>query len=99
MGKLTTLRPKVATIDTRRGSGAAVERIRGWKLHKIRRRIAIKYDYACVDCGCDTVDGEVDHETPLSMGGAESDENRRWRCKDCHRLKSEREERERESRS
>ena len=42
-----------------------------------------------------TVDGQVDHVMPLHLGGAESDENRQWICPDCHKRKSEQEERER----
>jgi len=44
------------------------------------------------------VDGEVDHKTPLHLGGAESDANRQWICKEpCHRLKTESEEKERDN--
>jgi len=95
MGKLTTLKPKINTLDTRRGAPVAIQRIRGWELHKIRQRIAIRDGYTCVDCGRVTVDGEVDHVVPLHLGGQESDENRAWRCKDCHTKKSEQEEKER----
>jgi len=92
---LTTLKPKIATIDTRRGAPVAVERIRGYELTKIRERIGLRDEYTCADCGRVTVDGEVDHEMPLHLGGQESDANRKWRCKECHTKKSEREEKER----
>jgi len=40
MGKITTLKPRIATIDTRQGSSVAVERIRGYELTRIRERNA-----------------------------------------------------------
>ena len=51
--------------------------------------------YSCCECGRVTVDGLVDHKTPLHMGGAESDENRQWLCPECHEKKNEREKNER----
>lgn len=75
---ITTLKPRIATIDTRRGGPVAVERIRGYELTKIRKRIGLRDLYSCADCGRVTVDGEVDHVVPLHLGGAESDENRQW---------------------
>ena len=95
MGKITTLKPKVATIDTRQGSGAAVQRIRGWRLHKIRERILLRDSYTCRMCGRVSTDLDVDHIVPLHLGGAESDENRQALCHDCHKKKSEQEERQR----
>jgi 5-methylcytosine-specific restriction protein A len=95
MGKLTSLKPKVATIDTHRGSSAAVQRIRGWRLHKIRERILLRDGYTCQICGRVSVDLDVDHIVPLHLGGAESDENRQALCHDCHKKKSEQEERQR----
>lgn len=94
--RLNSISRKVATIDTRRGASPVTERIRGYELHKIRERIMLRDEYTCQICGRATVDGEVDHKIPLHLGGAESDENRQWLCKEpCHREKSEREERER----
>lgn len=95
MSKLSTLKPKVQTLDTRRGSTVATERIRGWELTKVRARIGLRDNYSCRVCGRVTVKGHVDHIVPLHKGGAESDENRQWLCVECHEVKSEREERER----
>jgi hypothetical protein len=36
--RLTTLKPNISTIDTRRGAPVAVERIRGGRLRKIREK-------------------------------------------------------------
>jgi 5-methylcytosine-specific restriction endonuclease McrA len=90
--KLNTLKPSITTLDIRRGSQIAIERIRGYELTKIRKRIARRDEYTCQICGRSTADGEVDHIVPLHRGGAESDENRQWLCRECHGVKSEQEE-------
>jgi 5-methylcytosine-specific restriction protein A len=92
---MKTLKPRIATIDTRRGSPVAVDRIRGWQLHKIRQRIMKRDDYTCQMCGRVTVDGEVDHVVPLAVGGGNNMENLQYLCKPCHKLKSDKEEKER----
>lgn len=95
--KLSKLKPKITTIDTSSGAKIATERIRGWQLIKIRERIGLRDKYICQLCGRTVFDGEVDHKTPLSAGGQESDENRWWLCVPCHAAKSDREEKERRS--
>lgn len=93
MSKINTLNPKIAKIDLRRGSQVATERIRGYELTKTRERIGLRDEYTCQICGRLTARGEVDHKTPLHLGGKESDENRQWVCAEpCHREKTEREE-------
>jgi len=89
---VATLKPKITKIDTRLGTAPTTQRIRGWQLTKIRRRIGIRDGYTCQACGGVTVAGEVDHVMPLHLGGAEGDENRQWLCKDCHSAKSAQEE-------
>ena len=92
MATLSTLKPRISTIDTRVGSPAAVERIRGWKLTKIRERVLLRDEYTCRGCGRVSSSLEVDHVVPLHLGGSESDENRQSICVECHEAKSEREE-------
>jgi 5-methylcytosine-specific restriction endonuclease McrA len=58
---LNKLESKVNKIDTRVGSTISVERIRGYKLVKIRERIGLRDCYTCQKCGRVTVKGEVDH--------------------------------------
>lgn len=41
--------------------------------------------------GCTTVATEDDHVIPLSQGGSDSLDNRRGACRQCHRIKSQRE--------
>jgi 5-methylcytosine-specific restriction protein A len=91
---IPTLKPRIATIDTRQGSSMAVERIRGYELTKIRERVLLRDGYACQRCGRVSATGlVVDHIVPLHLGGAESDSNRQALCAEpCHRIKSEQEE-------
>jgi 5-methylcytosine-specific restriction enzyme A len=93
--KITTLKPRIATIDMRQGSSVAVERIRGYELTKIRERILLRDGYACQRCGRVSVDLIVDHIVPLHLGGQEADSNRQALCVRCHDLKSEQEEEKR----
>lgn len=93
MPKINTLKPRISTVDTRRGSPVATRRIRGYVLTKTRERIAIRDGYTCQMCGRMAVDGVVDHKVPLHLGGAESDENRQLLCRYCHDIKSAEEER------
>lgn len=89
---IATLKPRIANVDTRQGSSAAVDRIRGWELTKIRGRIGLRDTWLCRACGLLARDGQVDHVMPLHLGGAESDENRQWLCRDCHDSKNREEE-------
>lgn len=98
MSKLSSLKPKVSTVDMRTCSTPiATKRITGEELQKIREETALDAEYICQACGrvTDLRHGEVDHKIPLHLGGAESQQNRQWLCKDCHRKKTEQEERER----
>jgi 5-methylcytosine-specific restriction endonuclease McrA len=72
------LKPNITTLDTRRAAPIATERIRGFKLAGIRQRISSRDEYVCQICGRVTAHGQVDHKTPLHLGGSESDENRQW---------------------
>jgi 5-methylcytosine-specific restriction endonuclease McrA len=89
---IKNIKPSINTIDTRQGSSPAVERIRGYRLVGIRQRISLRDEYTCQLCGRVTAQGQVDHKTPLHLGGAESDENRQWVCTECHEIKSAEEE-------
>lgn len=92
---LSTLKPRVSTIDTRKGASPAVKRITGHALQRIRERILLRDEYTCRVCGRVSRDLEVDHKVPLHLGGAESDSNRWALCATCHQAKSDREEKER----
>jgi len=92
--KLSSLKPRVTTLDTRVGSVPATKRIRGWKLTKARERIARRDDYTCQICGRVTAldRGELDHIVPLSRGGSNADVNLQWLCVACNQAKSDKEE-------
>lgn len=92
MSKITTLKPRINAINTNTLTSLVVERVRGWKLQKIRERILLHDNYTCRECGRVGTDLEIDHITPLHLGGAESDENRQSLCVDCHKIKSAEEE-------
>jgi len=89
--RIASLRPSVQTIDMRQGS-TAVQRIRGHELIKIRERILLRDEYTCKRCGRVSRGLEVDHITPLHLGGAESDDNRQSLCPECHEKKTAEEE-------
>jgi 5-methylcytosine-specific restriction endonuclease McrA len=90
---INSIKPRIAIIDTRQGSNAAVNRIRGYELTKIRERTLIRDGYACRRCGrVSATELVVDHIIPLHLGGQESDENRQVLCRVCHDAKSEQEE-------
>jgi 5-methylcytosine-specific restriction protein A len=91
---ITSIKPRVQTISTKIGAPAAIPRIVGREHGRIRLRILVRDGAACVKCGCG-VDLEVDHIVPLFLGGQESDLNRQVLCVDCHRAKTEQEEKER----
>lgn len=92
MPKISTLQPGIKLINTKTGSSLVINRIRGWKLQKIRDRILLRDEYTCQRCGCVSVNLEVDHIIPLHLGGADSDENRQSLCHECHEIKSAEEE-------
>jgi 5-methylcytosine-specific restriction protein A len=91
---ITSIKPRISTIDTRVGSPAAVERIRGREHDRIRQRILVRDGAACVKCGCG-LNLEIDHVVPLARGGQEGDVNRQALCVGCHALKTLNEEKER----
>jgi 5-methylcytosine-specific restriction endonuclease McrA len=92
MKPLKSIISKIKSIDLRRGEPVAAERITGRKLVRIRERIILRDGAACRICGKMIGRLEVDHITPLHLGGNEgSDANRQLLCRDCHRAKTERE--------
>lgn len=92
MGKINTLKPRVEIIKTSTLASVAVERIRGWKLTKIRNRILLRDNYTCQKCGRVSLHLEVDHIVPLAAGGSYSELNLQSLCRGCHALKSAEEE-------
>lgn len=87
--KLTTLKPRIATLPQRVRTHAA-ERITGSRLQKIRRE-HFERNPLCVHCtaqGRVALATELDHVVPLHKGGSDSEANRQGLCADCHAAKT-----------
>lgn len=100
MAKLTSLKPKVATISTARTTRPVVQRIRGRAGCRMRERILKRDGYLCQGClrrGRVAVATDVDHILPLHQGGSNADSNQESLCRECHDQKSERERQGREA--
>lgn len=102
MKKLTTLKPRIATLNTQRAPAltTATQRITGSRLQAIRERILRRDNGVCQCEECQAalaprLASVVDHIVPLWEGGAESDENRQSLNEDCHARKSAEEARRR----
>jgi 5-methylcytosine-specific restriction endonuclease McrA len=93
---IKSLKPSIQVADIRHGSSVGTERIRGGRLRKIRDRIGLRDEYTCRMCGHVTAHGEVDHKTPLALGGTNAFENLQWLCSVCHEIKTEQEQKDRE---
>jgi 5-methylcytosine-specific restriction endonuclease McrA len=96
--KLSKLNNKVQSIDTAARCAPIVRRESGRTLQRSRGRVMRRDDYLCQHCLADgrvTVGVEVDHIVPLHLGGGDYDSNKQLLCVECHRAKSEAEEKER----
>ena len=101
MARLTTLKPRVAMLNTQRvatvGRAGATPRTRGgaW----MRARAAwLREHPLCVECdrlGFVSIDVEVDHRIPLWEGGADDPSNYQTLCREHHQAKTAREARRR----
>jgi 5-methylcytosine-specific restriction enzyme A len=102
--KLPHLKPRIRNVplspfQSQPGGGAFARsstahlRVRGRALQARNARIALRDMYTCRACGrvTDKREGEVDHRTPLALGGSDDPNNLQWLCIDCHRLKTQRE--------
>lgn len=93
MPRLTTLKPRIATLDTRTARAGATQRIRGRKLQRIRERYLRAHPLCkrCAEIGIVRPATDVDHIVALVNGGAEDefdDSNRQGLCTDCHQAKT-----------
>jgi len=93
--KLTMLKPRLQahTIDRRPTLMQAIgstARTRGRAWRKLRERI-LQWQPTCVHCrraGIIRLATEVDHITPLAMGGTDAESNLQALCHDCHAIKT-----------
>lgn len=95
MSKLTTLKPRLKVIETRRIKPVYGEqrRINGSVRVGLKRRIYARDGGHCCMCGrvVDLHESELDHRIALQFGG-DNDERNLWTlCISCHSGKSSRE--------
>lgn len=86
-GRLTTLQPRVTTLDTRRALAPEGDaRIRGRALQRIRDRQYRTQPFCvrCLSMGVHRTYTVIDHIVPLGLGGKELPANRRPLCDPCH---------------
>ena len=95
--KLTTLKPRIATLNTTRIAEqprTTIERKRGSAGVKDRNKIKAR-DFgmcqACKESGRITLGAVVDHKQPLWAGGSDDDSNKWLLCIPCHDEKTKRE--------
>lgn len=89
--KLSKLPKRLPSIDTNKTKNiGANDRIRGREHGNIRERILIRDEFTCQHCHRSYALQylQIDHITPLHLGGAETDDNRQTLCIDCHNTKS-----------
>ena len=95
MSKLTTLKPRLKAIDTRRIKPIYGEqrRISGSVRVSLKRRIYARDSGHCCMCNrvVDLTDSELDHRIALQFGGDNSERNLWTLCTECHAGKSARE--------
>ncbi|CAM6252777.1 hypothetical protein ENINCK431B_04035 [Enterobacter intestinihominis] len=95
MSKLTTLKPRLKAIDTRRIKPIYGEqrRISGSARVSLKRRIYARDSGHCCMCNrvIDLTDSELDHRIALQFGGDNSERNLWTLCTECHAGKSARE--------
>lgn len=98
--RLQTLKPRISTAPASRVAMANTSetiRTRGSAWQKIRARILRRDKGLCQECLRNdrlTVATQVDHITPLHLGGRDNDENLQCLCKACHDAKTAQEVRE-----
>ena len=74
--------------------GLATARITGNSLYAVMKRFERDNPRLCAEChrhGRVRYGDELEHIVPLWQGGAESDSNREWICRDDHKIKTARE--------
>lgn len=66
------------------------KRLVGRALQKRNRRIKLRDQFTCRDCGYIFTEDklQVDHIVPVAEGGSDEDENCQTLCLDCHDLKT-----------
>ncbi len=75
-------------------SGSTTQRGYGWHWQKLRETILTRDSYLCIPCrakGNITPAEEVDHIKGKAQGGSDEPENLQSICKECHAIKTTKE--------
>lgn len=95
MGKLTTLRPRLKAMDTRRIKPftGSQRRVSGSVRVSLKRKIYERDGGCCCMCQrvVDLRDSQLDHRIALQFGGTNDESNLWTLCAVCHTGKSARE--------
>ncbi|KGT86261.1 HNH nuclease [Erwinia typographi] len=95
MSRLTTLKPRLKAIDTRRLKTLNSEELRvtGSARVGLKRRIYTRDDGCCCMCKrfVELRDSELDHRIALQFGGGNDESNLWTLCVECHAGKTARE--------
>ena len=84
--KLARLKPRVALATTTRTAPIVADRLRGRR--KVERdRQYLREHPLCAACH-EQPAIEVDHRTPLHLGGVDGEPNLQGLCRDCHAAKT-----------
>lgn len=92
--KLTTLKPRIATIRTERiaprtrPDATPRQRGRAWVERRARWLSEHPLCAHCMDAGMVSAAEEVDHVVPLWAGGADDESNYQSLCSPCHKVKT-----------
>ena len=93
--KLQMLKPRLSVHKaTRLAPAQPVERVTGNSLYALMKRFERDNPRVCAECvrqGTASYGAELDHITPLHMGGGNNIENLQWLCVEHHADKSKQE--------
>ena len=93
--KLQMLKPRLSAHKaTRLAPAQPVERVTGNSLYALMKRFERDNPRVCAECvrqGTASFGAELDHITPLHLGGTNYHGNLQWLCKTHHAEKTERE--------
>jgi 5-methylcytosine-specific restriction enzyme A len=93
MAKIQMLRTGVKPLHSEKAKPVqATKRITGNSLYALMRRFETHNPRICAECkrkGFVSYGDELDHITPLHLGGSNGVQNLQWLCRACHAEKSE----------
>lgn len=102
MAKLTTLKPRLTELKKQTATPQIQIQVskskwgtgRGHDWRLLREKILLRDRYTCQHCGLVSMQKgvmECDHIVNVAQGGTDDPNNLQILCKDCHKLKSQKE--------